>query len=285
MKKFWDLSLAAGMAASCLCLCQCGSLPGGKKGVDDGYDHIETIGEAEAEAEAAAAAAGEVSSNAVALDSSGKPPTDVEVDDSLDAAVFTIDLNGEKRNLIIQLNPGAAPQTVLNFKRNVTRGYYNGQAFHRVISNYLVQTGDPLTRSESNRSNWGTGGPGYTIPGEPGQPHVKGAVAMARLNDTMNPSRESSGSQFYIALRKLSKLDGDYTVFGTVTQGLDVLTELSKMRTDENDVPIERIEVESAKLVSSKSRFVQSKAKRKPASNSKPGKTKGGFEKFIDRIW
>lgn len=277
MKKFWEFSL---IAVSCLCLCQCVSLPGGGgRENDEDYAHIETVGDAEA-----AAAAGDFGSG-VAMDSVGRPPTDVDVDDRLDAAVFTINLGGEKRNLIIQLNEAAAPQTVLNFKRNVKRGYYNGLAFHRVIPNYLVQTGDPLTRDEMSRQTWGTGGPGYTIPAEPGQPHVKGAVAMARLNDAMNPTRESSGSQFYICLRKLSKLDNDYTVFGNVTQGLEVLSELSRVSTDENDVPRERIEVESAKLVSSKSRFVRSKAKRKPAPSSKPDKEKGGFEKFIERIW
>lgn len=283
MKKFWETSLIAAICLClCLSLCQCGSLPGGgNRENDDAYDDIETVGEAEA-----AAAAGDFGSGSgIAMDTNGRPPTDVEVDDRLDAAVFTINLGGEKRNMIIQLNAAAAPQTVLNFKRNVERGYYNGLAFHRVIPNYLVQTGDPLTRDEMSRQTWGTGGPGYSIPAEPGQPHVKGAVAMARLNDAMNPTRESSGSQFYICLRKLSKLDNDYTVFGNVTQGIEVLSELSKVSTDENDVPSERIEVVSAKLVSSKSRFVRSKAKRKPAPSSKPGKEKGGFEKLIERIW
>jgi peptidyl-prolyl cis-trans isomerase B (cyclophilin B) len=183
------------------------------------------------------------------------------------------------------LNSAAAPQTVLNFKRNVARGFYNGLAFHRVIPNYLVQTGDPLTRDEVNRSNWGTGGPGYTIPGEPGLPHLKGAVAMARLNDSMNPNRESSGSQFYICLRSLSKLDGDYTVFGNVTQGLDVLTALSKVKSDEDDIPNQRIVVETMKLVSSKSKFVRESATKKKPASSKPEKEKGGFEKLIERVW
>ncbi|MCB1099971.1 MAG: peptidylprolyl isomerase [Verrucomicrobiae bacterium] len=196
-----------------------------------------------------------------------------------------VNIDGEKRTMVIQLNEAAAPKTVLNFKQNVARGFYNGLAFHRVIPNYIVQTGDPLTRDELNRSNWGTGGPGYTIPGEPGLPHVKGAVAMARLNDAMNPNRESSGSQFYICLRSLSKLDGDYTVFGNVTQGLDVLTEMSKVTTDEDDIPTKRIVVETMKLVSSKSRFVREKSKPQKTPGSKPEKEKGGFEKLIERVW
>ena len=269
MKKFWKFLV---VSIATVALCQCGSLRNGDT-IDDINDAIE---------------AGLVEDDSVIAGAEvdptfGQPPTDVEVNPKLDAAVMVLNLNGEKRTLVIKLNEAAAPQTVLNFKRNVTRGYYDGMAFHRVIPNYVVQTGDPLTRDELSRASWGTGGPGYNVAGEPGQPHVKGAVAMARLGDSMNPSKESSGSQFYICLRKLSKLDGDYTVFGNVIHGMDVLTDMSRVRTDENDVPRSRIEVDSMKLASSKSRFVEQKSKKR--KSSKPDSEKGGLEKFIERIW
>ena len=271
MKKIWEVLM---ILTSCLLLCQCGTFSGGDDDIEN--DGLERVGDDPNLVDDFGAG--------VPSDDYGRP-SEVEIDDRLDAAVVIVNLNGEKRNLVIKLNAAAAPQTVLNFKRNVARNYYNGLAFHRVIPNYIVQTGDPLTRDSLSRENWGTGGPGYTIPLEAGQPHVRGAVAMARLSDALNPTRESSGSQFYICLRKLSKLDGDYTVFGNVTQGLDVLSDLSRVRTDENDVPNERIEIETVKLVSSKSRFVKQKRKEKKAPKTKSDAEKGGFEKFIERIW
>lgn len=202
-----------------------------------------------------------------------------------DAALLVIDMDGEKRNVLIKFNESAAPQTVQNFKKNVNDGTYEGLAFHRVIPNYLVQTGDPLTKDEFQKDNWGTGGPGYTIPAEAGVPHARGSVAMARLNDTINPNQSSNGSQFYIALRKLSKLDGQYTVFGEVTYGLNVLQEMAKKRTDQNDVPVERIEVSSIRLVSSKARFVERKKTKKAPPATQSDAEKGGMTRFIEKIW
>ena len=152
MKKFWEIPL---ILASCLCLCQCSSLPAGKEKKVAGWDDIETVGDAES---------GSFGSPSTASPVDGRPPTDVTVDERLDAAVMIVNVDGEKRTMVIDLNSAAAPQTVLNFKRNVARGFYDGLAFHRVIPNYIVQTGDPLTRDETNRSNWALVAPAILSP-------------------------------------------------------------------------------------------------------------------------
>lgn len=120
--------------------------------------------------------------------------------------------------IVIELHPEDAPQTVANFTRLVRQGFYDSLTFHRVVPGFVIQGGDPNSRDE-NPFNDGEGGPGYTLPAEIKAKHVKGAVAMARKGDAVNPERASSGSQFYIALRDLAQLDGAYTVFGQVVSG------------------------------------------------------------------
>ncbi|MDP9290814.1 MAG: peptidylprolyl isomerase, partial [Verrucomicrobiota bacterium] len=122
-----------------------------------------------------------------------------------------------------------------------------GIAFHRVFPHTLVQAGDPLSRKKS-RAKVGTGGPGYTLPPEVRRRHAVGAVAMARLNDDVNPGRRSNGSQFYIALKPMPDLDGKYTVFGHVTSGMDVLDAISTVSPDSNDYPLDRIVIRSVKI-------------------------------------
>jgi cyclophilin family peptidyl-prolyl cis-trans isomerase len=147
------------------------------------------------------------------------------------------------RRVVIELNASAAPKTVANFKKLVQEGFYNGLAVHRAINHYLVQMGDPLTKDDSAKSNWGTGSPGYTVPAEIKLKHERGSVAMARLPDSRNPSRASNGSQFYIALADMSQLDGQYTVFGQVVRGLEHLDFISEQTTDTNDMPVSRIKI------------------------------------------
>lgn len=120
--------------------------------------------------------------------------------------------------LCIQLFPEDAPRTVANIRKLVQTGFYDGLTFHRIRPGFVVQGGDPNSRN-SNPFDDGRGGPGYTVPAEIGRKHVKGAVAMAREPDAVNPRRESNGSQFYIALRPLPHLDPGYTVFGQILSG------------------------------------------------------------------
>lgn len=118
----------------------------------------------------------------------------------------------------IQLNTQAAPKTSANFLKLVNEKFYDGLTFHRIARDFVIQGGDP--------KGDGTGGPGYTVPAEIGLKHTKGAIAMARLGDQVNPNKESSGSQFYIAINDLPMLDGGYTVFGQVTEGMDVVEKI-----------------------------------------------------------
>ena len=132
--------------------------------------------------------------------------------------------------LAIQLFPRDAPRTVENMRRLVAEGFYDGLTFHRVRPGFVLQGGDPNSRN-TNPFDDGRGGPGYTLPAEIARKHVKGAVAMAREPDAVNPKRESNGSQFYVALRTLPHLDGGYTVFGQVLAGwttVDSLVALSE---------------------------------------------------------
>ncbi len=157
-----------------------------------------------------------------------------------------VDFDRQVRTIAIQLDPGTAPKTCENFKKLVSEGFYDGLGFHRVIPDFVVQTGDPLTRNHLERANWGTGGPGYTIPIESGGQHVLGAVAMAKAPG----SPGSNGSQFYICLADLPDLDGQYTVFGTVTAGMKDLFEMAALPTNSQDVPNRRVQIVEARLAS-----------------------------------
>lgn len=128
-----------------------------------------------------------------------------------------------KGKIIIELYPDKAPNTVANFVKLASSGFYNGIKWHRVEPGFVIQGGDPLSKDE-DPNNDGTGGPGYTINAEFNDiRHVKGTVAMARSQDP-----NSAGSQFYICLDAAPFLDGNYTVFGQVVEGLDVVDSIQK---------------------------------------------------------
>lgn len=143
------------------------------------------------------------------------PPMTIDVKKSYEATIATA-----KGNIVVELYPKDAPQTVNNFVFLARDGFYNGLTFHRVEPGFVIQGGDP--------SGNGTGGPGYTITAEIKAKHTKGAIAMARLGDNVNPRRDSSGSQFYITLAPTPFLDGQYTAFGQVTQGEDVVSSIAR---------------------------------------------------------
>jgi len=166
-----------------------------------------------------------------------------------DVAVIEIRFGKEKetRRVVLGLYDSAAPLTVANFKELIGKKFYNGMRFHRVFPNSLVQTGDPASRhGQADRS--GTGGPGYTIPAEIRLPNDKASVAMARLPDDINPAKNSNGSQFFVALEPLPKLNGKYTVFGRVLEGFDVLTDISNLATNSNDFPLPKVVIKSILL-------------------------------------
>jgi peptidyl-prolyl cis-trans isomerase B (cyclophilin B) len=159
-----------------------------------------------------------------------------------EVAVVTIKVGKERdlRRVVIGLYDGAAPVHVQNFKDLVARRYYNGMRFHRAFPGALLQTGDPYSkRGPTDRT--GTGGPGYTVPAEIRLPHGKGAIAASRIDGPINPSRVSNGSQFYICLKAMPDLNGKYTVFGRILEGLEDLDDISRKTTDPNNFPLEKI--------------------------------------------
>jgi peptidyl-prolyl cis-trans isomerase B (cyclophilin B) len=167
-----------------------------------------------------------------------------------DAAVMTLKIGKEKKleRVWIGFYEGDAPETIANFKKLARHKFYNGLAVHRVFPHLLVQVGDPLSRKKDRR-RVGTGGPGYTLSAEIHRRHLVGAVAMSRLPDKINPARRSSGSQFYICLKPMPNLDGQYTVFGKVLEGMDVLERISQLPADTNDNPIGRVVIRSLRIV------------------------------------
>ena len=122
--------------------------------------------------------------------------------------------------IVCQLFPEKAPLSVTNFLQLIKGHFYEGIPFHRVIPGFVVQGGDP--------ERIGSDALSYTLPPEMGLSHEMGSLAWARLPDILNPNRRSNGSQFYITLDKMPFLDGEYSVFGKVVDGLDVLKEISE---------------------------------------------------------
>jgi peptidyl-prolyl cis-trans isomerase B (cyclophilin B) len=156
--------------------------------------------------------------------------------------------------MVIEFWTDAAPQTVENFKKLALQGFYNGTAFHRIVKGFMIQGGDPLTKDATMASRWGTGGPGYQIKAEFNkQSHVRGVVSMAR---SQHP--DSAGSQFFICLGDAKFLDRQYTAFGRLLKGDDVLgkigeTPVTPSNGGEMSKPTTRVGVESVTIVSADS--------------------------------
>lgn len=140
-----------------------------------------------------------------------------------------------------------------NFAKLAITGFYNGTLFHRVIKDFMIQGGDPLSKDPSLRNQWGTGGPDYTIPAEfvTEYRHKKGALAAARRGDSANPMKESSGSQFYIVQSEdgCRHLDGEYTVFGETLSGLETIDSIASVSTDPWSRPDEDVQILSVNFV------------------------------------
>lgn len=147
--------------------------------------------------------------------------------------------------MVIKLDAVAAPKHAENFKKLVKEGFYDGTTFHRIIPQFMIQGGDPLSKDQAKRSEHGTGGPGYTIPAEIGKKHKRGSLAAARQGDQVNPKRESSGSQFYICVVDTTFLDGQYTVFGEVIEGMEVADKIVAKPRDPRDNPKEPITIKA----------------------------------------
>lgn len=137
-----------------------------------------------------------------------------------------------------------APKTVANFKKLANDNFYNGLIFHRIISGFMIQGGDP--------DGTGAGGPGYTVDAEisPYLTHTAGAVATARQSDYVNPEKKSSGSQFYIVHNDAGALglDGEYTIFAQVIEGMNVVEAIAAVKTDTQDKPVKDVVIEKVAI-------------------------------------
>ena len=148
-------------------------------------------------------------------------------------------LETSKGNITIEFYPNVAPNHVENFKKLARNGFYDGTTFHRVIPGFMIQGGDPNSKSE-DRNTHGTGGPGYTVNAEFNDTdHKRGIVSMARSSDP-----NSAGSQFFIVVRDSPHLNGQYTAFGKVTSGLDVVDEIVGVPRDSRDNPLKKVTID-----------------------------------------
>ena len=143
-------------------------------------------------------------------------------------------VNTNLGNIQFELLSDVAPETVRNFIKLAKSGFYDGTLFHRVIPKFMIQGGDPNTK-ESDKSTWGTGGPGYNIKAEfNSRSHLRGIVSMARSSDP-----DSAGSQFFIVTSDSTFLDREYTVFGQVVDGMEVADKIVNLPRDGNDCPLQ----------------------------------------------
>ena len=146
-------------------------------------------------------------------------------------------------NISFELLPELAPETVRNFEKLTKDGFYDGTLFHRVIPGFMIQGGDPNTKTD-NKGSWGMGGPGYNIKAEfSSRSHLRGIVSMARSQDP-----NSAGSQFFIVTSDSAFLDREYTVFGQVKEGMDIADKIVNVQRDGNDCPLEKVEMKKVNL-------------------------------------
>src|SRR5437660_1967309 len=150
----------------------------------------------------------------------------------------------------VELWPDVAPKTVENFKTLAQKGFYDGTAFHRIVKGFMIQGGDPLTKDAGREDEWGTGGPGYKIKAEFNErPHQRGVLSMARSQEP-----DSAGSQFFICLGDAKFLDRNYTAFGKVIKGDEVLGKLGDTAVvagngGEKSKPTSRLSVTQGEIV------------------------------------
>lgn len=151
--------------------------------------------------------------------------------------------------MVLEFWPDVAPKTVENFKTLARKGFYDGTCFHRVIKGFMIQAGDPLTKDLKQESRWGTGDPGYKIKAEfSDRHHDRGVISMARSQDP-----DSAGSQFFICHGNPHFLDRQYTAFGKLIKGDEVLEKIAAKPTHSPDRPNTRIGIEGIKIVAAES--------------------------------
>lgn len=161
-----------------------------------------------------------------------------DVNEKLRATISVTSKGEPLGNIVLRFFQDVAPGHVSNFVKLSKEGFYNGTTFHRVIPGFMIQGGDPNSKS-SDRSSHGMGGPGHKLKAEfNAKRHNRGIVSMARANDP-----DSAGSQFFICVADSHFLDRQYTVFGEVIEGMDVADKIVGMKRDSHDNPLDRAEM------------------------------------------
>jgi len=154
----------------------------------------------------------------------------------------------------VQFWTDAAPNTIENFKKLARQGFYDGTIFHRIVKDFMIQGGDPNSKDPAKENSYGQGGPDYKIKAEfNDHPHDRGVISMARSADP-----DSAGSQFFICLAPVHRLDHQYTTFGKLIKGDDVLEKIGNIPVERNaqgepSKPTKRVMIESVKIVPAES--------------------------------
>jgi peptidyl-prolyl cis-trans isomerase B (cyclophilin B) len=178
--------------------------------------------------------------SALAAEPAAASSTTAKADDPEVAVITTTE-----GTMVVQFWTDAAPKTIANFKKLAKEGFYDGTCFHRVIKGFMIQGGDPNTKDPNKEGAWGMGGPGYMVDAEfNDHSHERGVISMARTSDP-----NSAGSQFFICHGSPTQLDHQYTTFGKLIKGDDVLEKIGTTSTHPPDRPDKRMGVISIKIV------------------------------------
>lgn len=182
-----------------------------------------------------------VSSTPVTVGDAAVQPQTSTVTPTAPQKITSATLHTNKGDVSIEFLTDATPNTVANFIKLAQSGFYDGTKFHRVIKGFMIQGGDPLTKDDSKKALWGTGGPGYQFADEIGASNKNdvGTIAMA------NAGPNTNGSQFFINVAANNFLDTKHTVFGRVTAGMDTVKAIEATATDSSDRPTTPVIIES----------------------------------------
>jgi peptidyl-prolyl cis-trans isomerase B (cyclophilin B) len=185
-----------------------------------------------------------------ALAAEEKKPEKTPMNSSNEVAV----IKTSEGDMVVQFWTDAAPNTIENFKKLARQGFYDGTIFHRIVKEFMIQGGDPNSKDPAKENSYGQGGPDYKIKAEfNDHPHDPGVISMARSADP-----DSAGSQFFICLAPIHRLDHQYTTFGKLIKGDDVLEKIGNTPVERNaqgemSKPTKRVVIETVKIVPAES--------------------------------